>query len=94
MKLVVDGMTCGHCVRTVTGVITQLDPAATVAVDLGTGEVTINGKVELAAAVKAIADEGYPVVAILEAGATGSVEPDPRPSCCGTCTPESAVSLL
>lgn len=94
MKLVVDGMTCSHCVRTITGVITQLDPAATVAIDLGTGEVAINGNVELSAAVKAIADEGYPVVAILEAGPTVQIERDARPSCCGACTPESAVSLL
>ncbi|WP_431858786.1 heavy-metal-associated domain-containing protein [Azospirillum sp.] len=39
----VDGMTCGGCVRSVTNAITKLAPNATVAVDLPTGIVTVDG---------------------------------------------------
>lgn len=91
MRLVVEGMTCSHCVRTISRALTQLDPAATVVVDLDAGEVAIDGKVELAAAIDAVTRAGYPVVAILEAGGS-AIEQDARPACCGT--PESAVSLL
>lgn len=93
MKLVVDGMTCGHCVRTITGAIRQLDPAAVVEVDLESGEVSIAGAVELSAAVQAIGDEGYPVVAILDAGSSAVAKAEPR-SCCRSCTPEEIVNLL
>lgn len=92
MKLVVDGMTCGHCVRTITGAIRRIAPGAAVEIELETGEVSISGEIELAAAVKAIGDEGYPVVAILEVGNSSTVAAA-RPSCCGTCSPETqAVS--
>ena len=39
----VEGMTCGGCVRSVTNAITRLAPNATVAVDLPTGLVTVDG---------------------------------------------------
>lgn len=42
-KYKVDGMTCGGCVRSVTNAITKLAPDATVAVDLPTGIVTVDG---------------------------------------------------
>ena len=82
MKLVVDGMTCGHCVRTITGAIRRFDAAAEVTIDLDTGEVDIKGRIALADAVKAIGDEGYPVVAILEA--TSSTVDSAGAACCGT----------
>lgn len=88
MKLVVDGMTCGHCVRTITGAIGKIAQGAAVEIDLATGEVSISGDIDLATAVKAIGDEGYPVVAILEAGNGSTVEGAAGPSCCGSCSPE------
>ncbi|GAC1342947.1 MAG: hypothetical protein NVSMB18_17880 [Acetobacteraceae bacterium] len=59
----VTGMSCGHCVRAVTEAVKRVDPAATVAVDLGAGRVTVAhamAPVELIAA--AIAAEGYEAV--------------------------------
>ena len=42
-KYKVEGMTCGGCARSVTNAITKLAPGATVAVDLPTGTVTVEG---------------------------------------------------
>lgn len=78
MKLIVEGMTCGHCVRTITGAIQQLDASAQVEIDLAAKEVRITGRIEAASAVKAIQNEGY-VVSMLE-GAAGE-----QTACCGTC---------
>jgi copper chaperone len=91
MKLVVDGMTCGHCVRTITGAIQRLAPDAEVAIDLETGEVAIEGRIALADAVKAVGEEGYPVVAILEAAST-AVDSTPA-ACCGTCRSEAPQAV-
>ena len=94
MKLVVEGMTCGHCVRTITGAIGKIAPGSAVAIDLETGEVSISGDIDLATAVKAIGDEGYPVVAILAAGDSSTVEgADRRASCCGSCSPGMAQAV-
>jgi copper chaperone len=37
----VKGMSCGHCVKTITQAITRLDPGANVNVDLARGQVSI-----------------------------------------------------
>lgn len=87
MKLVVEGMTCGHCVRTITNAIQKLDSSALVDIDLSTGHVDIRSdSVSTPSATRAIQDEGYAVVAILDG------EPDvptseraAEKSCCGTC---------
>ena len=86
MKLIVEGMTCGHCVRTITAAIQQLDPSAQVEVDLAAEEVRIAGRIEAASAVKAIQNEGYVVVSILESGPNGTTsEQTASKNCCGTC---------
>ncbi len=62
ITLKVEGMTCGHCVKAVTGAIQALDPKAQVTVDLPTGTLqaeTALGRDRLAAAV---VEEGYKVV--------------------------------
>lgn len=64
MKLTVEGMSCGHCVRAVTRAIRTLDPDARVDVDLSAGVVTVVGDVAAEQAAAAIAAEGYPVTAI------------------------------
>lgn len=87
MKLVVEGMTCGHCVRTITTAIQKLDNSALVDIDLSTGEVGIrSNSIGTTAATQAIQDEGYAVVAILygETNVTSSEQPAAK-SCCGTC---------
>lgn len=56
-SLRVQGMSCGHCVKTITHAIKTLDPSASVAVDLPTGRVSIDSVKsanELAAAINAL----------------------------------------
>ena len=59
LQLTVNGMTCGNCVKHVTQAIHDINPQATVEVDLSTKRVTINGDVALEAVQKALAEEGY-----------------------------------
>ena len=61
MKLTVEGMTCGHCVKAVTAAIRQLDDNATVQVDLAAHSVQIEGNLLQEDAVRAIQDAGYTV---------------------------------
>lgn len=65
MKLIVDNMTCHHCVKAVTKAINDLDPKAKVSVDLTKKEVTIDGgSISQEAAIKAVDDAGYQFVGI------------------------------
>lgn len=84
MKLYVDGMTCGHCVKTITRALTALDPAATVSVDLDEHLVHVIGALDAAAATAAIQDAGYTVVSV-EAGSAPAPAPAAAASCCGGC---------
>ena len=58
---VVTGMTCGHCVHAVTEEVSALDGVEDVAVDLGSGRLTVTSQTEIPyAAVAAAVDEaGY-----------------------------------
>ena len=57
----VTGMTCGHCVASVTEEISEIDGVTDVAVDLPTGAVTVTSSAPLDnAAVRAAVEEaGY-----------------------------------
>ena len=59
----VKGMSCQHCVKGVTRAILEQDPQAQVQVDLGQGRVQALTSLPREAVVKAIADEGYEVLA-------------------------------
>lgn len=52
-------MTCGHCVKTITGAVTAAAPDASVAVDLPTHRVTISGTDQADKVEAAIRDAGY-----------------------------------
>jgi len=78
MKLFVQGMTCGHCVRTIQRAIRTIDPVAAVSVDLEAGTVAISGDVTTAQAVAAIEAEGYAVGA-------GNGEPESAQAAGSTC---------
>ncbi|MFJ1934570.1 MULTISPECIES: heavy-metal-associated domain-containing protein [unclassified Kitasatospora] len=60
----VKGMTCGHCVTSVTAELRKIDGITDVAVDLATGKVTVDSTLPLAdEAVAAAVDEaGYDLV--------------------------------
>ncbi len=59
--LKVKGMSCQHCVNAVTKAVQALDPAATVAVDLPQGAVTVLTTLSREATARAISEEGYEV---------------------------------
>jgi copper chaperone len=59
VELTVDGMSCGHCVRAVTGAIQALDPAARVEVTLESGTIRAETSLTAAQVAAAVAEEGY-----------------------------------
>ncbi|WCM88358.1 MULTISPECIES: heavy-metal-associated domain-containing protein [unclassified Acidovorax] len=61
--LQVTGMTCGHCERAVVHAVRQVDPDATVQVDLAQGKVVVESDQARDALAAAITEEGYTVAA-------------------------------
>ncbi|GKS76280.1 cation transporter [Acidovorax sp. SUPP950] len=61
--LQVTGMTCGHCERAVVHAVRQVDPDATVQVDLAQGKVVVESDRARDALAAAITEEGYTVAA-------------------------------
>jgi copper chaperone len=59
----VSGMTCGHCEKAVTRAIKQVDPAAEVVIERTQNKVDVQSEQPREALAKAIAEEGYAVVA-------------------------------
>lgn len=57
----VEGMTCGHCEKTVTKALLALDPQAKIAIDRTANKVEVDSQQPLDALKQAIADEGYRV---------------------------------
>lgn len=65
MKLIVDNMSCQHCVNTITKAINDIDPKAKVKIDLAKHEVDIEGgTISQEAAIVAINEAGYEFVGI------------------------------
>lgn len=60
-ELLVEGMSCGHCVGAVTRSVKEVDDAATVEVDLATQKVKIASTAALADLAAAVEEAGYPV---------------------------------
>lgn len=83
MKLTVEGMTCGHCVRTVTYALQALDANASVSVDLPGKTVLVRGDIRAAEATQALAAQGYDVIATDETVAAAPAESGSQ--CCGSC---------
>ena len=65
--LKVQGMSCGHCVSTITAAVTPLAGATGVDVDLAAGQVTVAGSPDSAAVTAAIEDAGYDVTPAVSA---------------------------
>ena len=53
-------MTCGHCEKTVRATVAQVDADAKVTVDLGTHQVSIDGKADRETLARALTEAGYP----------------------------------
>lgn len=59
----VTGMTCGHCEKSVTRALKQLDPQAEVKIDRSKNLVEVQSQQPREALARAIAEEGYAVAA-------------------------------
>ena len=59
IELTLPTMTCGHCVRTVTETVKQVDDQATLQIDLATHQVRIESAQPVAAFTAALTEEGY-----------------------------------
>ena len=59
----VEGMSCAHCVESVTKAVHEVAPGAEVRVDLASGAVEIGGEARREVLAKAIEDAGYKVLA-------------------------------
>jgi copper chaperone CopZ len=55
------GMTCDHCVNTVTNEVTKVTGVVDVDVDVSNGKLVVTGDVDDAAIRTAVADAGYEV---------------------------------
>jgi len=58
-EFTVTGMTCGHCVQSVTEEVREVPGVVDVQVALETGALTVTGEVEPAAVLAAVAEAGY-----------------------------------
>jgi copper chaperone len=61
LVLKVSGMTCGHCVATVTRAVKSVPSVEGVTVNLDRGEVTVEGNPDERSVREAIVEEGYEV---------------------------------
>lgn len=59
--VLVEGMTCNHCVATVTNALNKIDGIDSVEVDLSTEKAYFNGKVDKSTVIEAIKSCGYDV---------------------------------
>ena len=59
----VTGMTCGHCEKSVTRALKQLDPQAEVKIDRSKNLVEVRSQQPREALAQAITEEGYAVAA-------------------------------
>lgn len=60
IEMTLPDMTCGHCVRTVTSTVHQIDASAKVTIDLPSHKLQIESDRPAEAFKAALADEGYP----------------------------------
>ncbi|MCX7585781.1 heavy-metal-associated domain-containing protein [Phenylobacterium sp. 58.2.17] len=63
MNFQVEGMSCDHCVQSVTKAVQAVEPRAKVTIDLASGRVAVDGSERRDAVAQAIRDAGYSVAA-------------------------------
>lgn len=59
LAFTVEDMTCGHCVKTITGAVLAAYPSARVDIDLAAKRVSVENAGDRAAVASVIAAEGY-----------------------------------
>jgi copper chaperone len=64
MKFTVSGMTCGGCIKAVTGAIQSADPNAQIKVDLPTQSIELQTVLSTSEAQLLIEDAGFPIAKI------------------------------
>ena len=64
MKFTVSGMTCGGCIKAVTGAIQSADPNAQIKVDLPTQSIELQAVLSTSEAQLLIEDAGFPIAKI------------------------------
>lgn len=60
----VTGMTCGHCVSSVTEEVSEVDGVQKVDVQLDGGTLTVEGDADPQAIIDAVSEAGYEAVAV------------------------------
>ncbi|MFD2367874.1 heavy-metal-associated domain-containing protein [Pseudoduganella sp. GCM10020061] len=60
VELNVEGMSCGHCAGRVSKAIADVDPAAKVEVDVGSGLVRVTSSAPVQELAQAVSEAGYP----------------------------------
>ncbi len=60
MKLRIDAMTCGGCARSVTATIKQIDPQASVDIDVASKLVNVSSAADEQKILEALAEDGFP----------------------------------
>ncbi len=60
-KLVIDGMSCGHCTGAVEKALLAIEGVNSVEVSLDPGQALVEGEVDAKSLVTAVAEEGYDV---------------------------------
>ena len=69
LRVVIDGMTCGHCVTAVSGALTSLPSVKVQDVTIGAADVAFDpDQVSVAQILNAVTDEGYVASAEPSAG--------------------------
>lgn len=58
-ELKIEGMTCGHCQKSVSDALKGVEGVREVQVDLGAGLARVKGSADPAALVAAVEEEGY-----------------------------------
>lgn len=64
IRFQIPDMSCKHCERAVTEAVKQVDPNASLTVDLDNRQVTIDGVAAAEALAKALNDAGYETVLV------------------------------
>jgi len=62
IRLKIEGMTCGHCVKAVQHALAAVSGASGVEVDLKAGTAQVEGTAEPVALLGAVTEEGYTAV--------------------------------